>query len=193
MKKLSPEKQKEFIDEARPVLEAVRMDLVPVIESGGMVQAAVIILGVTGEPRVVQLQKWIDKDKNIAADMMRSFQELPGVLATLFVTESWMSSYTKEEYEAAGGKPENLVPPSQNPKRKEAVVMMLETRVGALFSECEIFRNPDRLGPLNIHADSLNEPPPEGRFTGGFVRKQDSNLDLNSLFNHFKQQGNLKP
>jgi hypothetical protein len=194
MKKLSPEKQARFIEEARPVLASVHADMCKIIEAGDMVQACAFILSVEGDPKFVNLQAMIDEDKDSAASFLRRIQSLPGVLATLFVSETWMSQYSKEEFEAAGGK-ENLIPPSQHPNRIEAVVFILETPVGALFSEARITRDPDKLGPLTIHADSLNEPPPEGRFTGGFqdpVSRYKEASNLNSISSYVKSQGTWK-
>lgn len=84
-----------------------------------------------------------DKDKEVAALMMKKFNQQAKPIATAFVSEGWMTSFDKDEkiHDEDGNYVEGIVRPSKDPRRKEVITINFETYNKKAFTCWEIKRN----------------------------------------------------
>jgi hypothetical protein len=110
-------------------------------------------------------------DKDLVADLMKSFQADPKTEATIFCSEAWIAKIDKDSPEGrriAEGKNPDLTP-SAREDREEVIFLLAETRNGDLSGQAPIIRSGKSatVGELSIIPQSENNHV-EGRFTGGF-------------------------
>lgn len=66
--------------------------------------------------------------KDGAARLLKSLPFAPGVLFAAFVSEIWMSLRTEEEIKAMEARGESIPMPSEDPKRVEAYMILINSR-----------------------------------------------------------------
>ena len=83
-----------------------------------------------------------DDDKEVAAMMMKRFNQEAKPIATAFVSEGWMSIFEKdaEIHDESGNYKEGIIRPSKDPNRKEVITINFETYNKKAFSCWEILR-----------------------------------------------------
>jgi len=186
MRSLNPDERNRFKEEALVLIKELHRKAREEIENGEQIPALMYVLSEDGETRFVSLQKAMDASKDIAEELMKKIQATPGVLATIFMCEAWILELDKDEVKG------EFPRPSTHPNKREAVVWVVETVVGDLFTRAYISRNPSRLGDLVVPDLEFGDSTAEGRFVGGFKQQKQKagrSMSLKSFFDSQTEKG----
>lgn len=154
----------QYEEAATKVIQPILANARRLVEAGEIVPAHLWILSLTGETHSVEMDHYMNDDmKPLAAAFIQHLQEQPGVMATIFVSEVWVAEMSSEDFDKKVSAGEDLRP-SNNPNRKEGVMIQVESPIGDLTYFAEISRNPDQLGEAELKPKAKDS---EGQFAPG--------------------------
>lgn len=99
--------------------------------------------------------------------VIKMHQYKAGTNGTVFISEAWMAAVSEQDKkDLLEGK--EVTPPSERNNKKEVLIYVVETKGGSMIAICDILRDPDRLGKLEIlDGDDVELA---GRFVGNSFR-----------------------
>jgi hypothetical protein len=112
------------------------------------------------------LSMYMDEPVLMSA-IIKMHQLKEGSNGTVFISEAWMAAVSEQDKkDLLEGK--EVTAPSERENKKEVLIYVVETKVGSMIAMCDILRDPNRLGSLEIlDGDDVELA---GRFVGNSFR-----------------------
>jgi hypothetical protein len=142
----------------------------PQVEEKGNYPAVLFVLDKSSPmPKIIDMTPYADEeDHNLMGTMIKAYQQAPGVLATVLLTEAWALPLDPEiGRKIASGEihDDDLPRPSESPDRQEALFMLVQTPQGDMTAQAFFDRTGGKLkvGPLAISPPGVEH---RGRLVG---------------------------